>query len=88
MKESFLVKALPIGLAVAGAAAFLLWQIGGSGRLMVVRDGTDPSEGGLGTATNSLKWEGKLIPGPGASPANFSGLWPWFRGPNLNAIRS
>jgi hypothetical protein len=44
------------------------------------------SDAGVTSIAPSAKWEGKLTRGTAAPPAGFNGVWPWFRGPNLNAI--
>ena len=87
MKQNVLAKILPAALAVVGGVLLLLWWQGGSGKVVTERiKGQDRTD--VGGSSNALagKWEGKLIPGTGVAPTGFAGTWPWFRGPNLNAI--
>ncbi len=75
-------------LAAAAAAAGLLvvWWSGRGPAPHAQRvaglDRAGEASGGGGTN----QWEGKLVRGPGQAPTGFSGVWPGFRGPNLDAI--
>ena len=87
MKQTSLVKALPFGFAAVGLIAFLLLWNGGSGRTLKPRMPGDDVTGDVASATGTAaKWDGKLLKGPGTPPPNFTGVWPWFRGPTLNAV--
>jgi outer membrane protein assembly factor BamB len=86
MKDSLLLKTLPITLGVVGLGLAAAWWACGSGRLLEERvPGQDRSDGGPGPGSSG-KWDGKLIQGTAPVPGNFTGLWPWFRGPDSDNV--
>ncbi|MCX6906057.1 MAG: PQQ-binding-like beta-propeller repeat protein [Verrucomicrobia bacterium] len=87
MKQTLLLKALPVGFAVVGGLAILFWWRGGSSRPLMERvPGLDQVAGAVATNGGNTTWEGKLIPGSATPPTGFNGVWPWFRGPDLNGV--
>ncbi len=88
-KESLWTKGLPFGLVVLGCVIVAAWWFVSSGTRLKERiPGEDRADTGAGSVGGTGKWEGKLLKGNGVAPTNFSGVWPWFRGPDLNAISS
>jgi outer membrane protein assembly factor BamB len=77
--------AIPIAVAVAGCCAVILWFLT-SGRegLIERRPGADRS-GAAAESDDSGVWQGKLIQSNGV-PADLTGSWPQFRGPNRDGI--
>jgi len=87
MKEPLWTKVLPAGLAGVGLCILAFWWLSKpSSQLVERRPGADLTDGETGTNAASAKWEGKLVKGPAVAPTNFTGLWPWFRGPERSAI--
>ena len=87
MKQTVLVKVLPVALAIVGGLVFLLWWNSGSGRVVTERiKGQDRADGSGSSNALAGKWEGRLVPGSAVAPSGFTGVWPWFRGPKLNAV--
>lgn len=83
MNSGALGKYLPAALAVAGGVAILVWLIGPGAPIAERKPGLDGDTGaGSGAAG---KWDGKVVRG-NAAPAELSGAWPRFRGPNWDNI--
>ncbi len=86
MHSPVAAKWIPIAAALAGAFALgFLLSHSSSPRLVERLPGTDrdPTAPGASNATAQVK--GQLIASNGVA-ANLPGAWPWFRGPNLDAI--
>ena len=76
-----------MALAIIGAIIFVGWWGRGPDPSVQARvPGLDRTDEKGATGTNNAAWEGKLVKGNAADPANFSGVWPGFRGPDLNGI--
>ena len=86
MKRAVLEKALLFALGLAGGLTLFFWWGGSSGRALKERvPGEDRAEGDAAAAGGPAKWDGRLIKGDG-TPANLTGAWPQFRGPNRTGI--
>ncbi|MBI5383938.1 MAG: PQQ-binding-like beta-propeller repeat protein [Verrucomicrobia bacterium] len=82
-----LLKVLPLGFAVLGAAVFSLWRWSGTNPALAERiPGLDRPAGTNATGGFSTKWEGRLLKASAAAPTGFNGTWPCFRGANLDSI--
>jgi outer membrane protein assembly factor BamB len=87
MRQTVLLKVVPATLAVLGGLILLLWWGGGRGTTLKERvPGLDRADGAGGEGGSSAKWDGKLVVGAAKAPAGLAGIWPWFRGPNLDGI--
>ena len=77
---------LPVAVALAAAAAVLLWTNWHPEEGLQPRvPGTDHAPGAEGAAGGNPVLAGKLIPGDG-QPAALPGSWPGFRGPARTGI--
>lgn len=80
----------PAVLAVLGVLSLTTWWVYQPGRQMAERKpGADRVTDGTmaGSISSSNRWEGKLIISNGL-PAQLSGIWPQFRGPNRDNINT
>jgi outer membrane protein assembly factor BamB len=86
MKQTLLLKVLPAAAAVLAALLVAFWWSRGGSPLAERVPGQDQAAGDAASNGSAGKWEGKLLPGKAAIPTGFSGVWPGFRGPNLDGI--
>ena len=86
MGSSLLAKAIPAVLLLTAALVMAHWL----GTEPKVADLTirEPGQDGASTqpTTAPTDLRGTLVEGEGKAAADISGVWPWFRGPDLNNI--
>ncbi|MFB0552593.1 MAG: PQQ-binding-like beta-propeller repeat protein [Phycisphaerae bacterium] len=86
MKESTIVKTIPVGLAIIGVVLLYVWLSADAAIDLTERV---PIDQGI---TKSLDEDGVDLRGQFVQfdgvPADLPGAWPRFRGPNLDAISS
>jgi outer membrane protein assembly factor BamB len=86
MKQSAVVKTIPVGLAVVAAVSLYVWLGADAGSELTHRlSGGDNRPEKTVDANEPIKIAGELTTFDGV-PADLPGEWPRFRGPNFDAI--
>jgi outer membrane protein assembly factor BamB len=86
MKESTAAKTLPFGLAILGVILLCVWLGSDAAKELKERlPGEDNRKKVLVEEDEVIKITGRLVKYDGV-PADLTGAWPRFRGPNIDAI--
>ncbi|MHC4584824.1 MAG: outer membrane protein assembly factor BamB family protein [Planctomycetota bacterium] len=86
MKESTAAKTLPFGLAILGVVLLCVWLGSDAAKELKERlPGEDNRKKVLVEEDEVIKITGRLVKYDGV-PADLTGAWPRFRGPNIDAI--
>ena len=81
-----LALAALVGVLLGAGLVSLWWNAGAARDLKERVPGLDRMDEAAGAGSTNASWEGKLIKGEASVPTNFTGIWPWFRGPKLDGI--
>ncbi len=81
-----LALAALLGVLLGGGLVAFWWHTGPSQELKERVPGLDRPEASAGGGSAGAAGEGRLVQGDATVPTNFTGVWPWFRGPALDGI--
>jgi outer membrane protein assembly factor BamB len=86
MKESVIVKTIPVALAIVAVVLLYVWLSADAATDLTERlPGADNTPQTLFESDSEVKLEGTLVKSDGI-PSDLPGAWPRFRGENFDAV--